>query len=78
MTYEEAIKVLNDTRVMIIKGSATDLQKASYMAVESLKKQIPKKVKGKGADAVCSECNSGLFRNDRYCWKCGQAIDWSE
>ena len=40
MTNEEAIKVLNDTKVMILKGSGTDLAKASHMAVEALKKQV--------------------------------------
>lgn len=40
MTNEEAIEVLDNTKVMILKGSGTDLAKASYMAVEALKKQI--------------------------------------
>ena len=39
MTYEEAIKVLENTKVMLLKGSGTDLQEACQMAIEALKKQ---------------------------------------
>ena len=44
MTNEEAIDVLNNTKVMILKGSGLDLAKASYMAIKALEKKIPKKV----------------------------------
>ena len=91
MKYEEAIEVLDKTRVMIIKGSAIDLQKASYMAVEALKKQIPKKpfrreretfamsktgVRAYYTDYICSSCGAKLIYKHKYC-ECGQAIDWS-
>lgn len=36
MTNEEAIKVLNDTKVMILKGSGKDLLEASNLAIEAL------------------------------------------
>lgn len=66
MTYEEAIKVLDNTKVMILKGSGTDLAKASYMAVKALEKQISKKV-GKldmvsyGSPYYCPECEVELI-----------------
>lgn len=94
MTYEEAIKVLTDTRVMILKGSGTDLSKACSMAIEALEKQIPKKVEY-GIDGswgtekeqpVCPVCDYfitqtyfiGEGKKVTYCDHCGQAIDWSE
>lgn len=66
MNNEEAIKVLNDTKIMILKGSGADLQEASNMAVKALEKQIPKKV-GKldmvsyGSPYYCPECEAELI-----------------
>jgi hypothetical protein len=92
MTYEEAIKVLDNTKVMILKGSGTDLAKASYMAVKALEKQIPKKpfrreretfamsktgVRVYYTDYICSSCGAKLIYKHKYC-ECGQAIDWSD
>lgn len=83
MTNEEAIKVLETTKVMILKGSGPELQEASRMAVEALEKQMPKKPKEVVTDdneyicSLCPVCNSDLHE-EKYCAKCGQAIDWSE
>lgn len=79
MTYEEAIKVLTDTRVMILKGSGADLAKACSMAIEALEKQIPKKPDDTYEDSLddeCAVCGTYIFERDRYCPRCGQAIRW--
>lgn len=54
----------------------TAQQKAFTVALEALEKQIPKKPNGKDG-YNCGKCGAGLFNNDRYCWKCGQAIERS-
>lgn len=51
------------------------------LAIEAMEKQIPKKpndyYKG-SADKKCAVCGTLVFERDRYCPRCGQAIDWSE
>ena len=82
MTYEEAIKVLTDTRVMILKRSGTELAKVCSMAIEALEKQIPKKpVDCDGY--YCPNCGARVDDDGRgyeqpYCMECGQAIKWGE
>lgn len=91
MTYEEAIKVLTDTRVMILKGSGTDLAEACSMAIEALEKQnlkkpIKQKMKIKDCidqirffeQTVCPSCGESVRCDWKLCFECGQAIDWSE
>lgn len=94
MTYEEAIKVLTDTRVMILKGSGTDLEKACSMAIEALEKQIPKKpiysnYDDNGFDKIipyraeCPACEESVEfgkwnAEESHHCECGQALDWSE
>lgn len=73
-------------------------EQATEIAIEILKKQMPKKVEKiklreneLGTPYYCPECEADItpvefFRTDgnrpnemvSYCWKCGQAIDWSE
>ena len=62
MTYEEAIKVLTDTRVMILKGSGTDLAKACSMAIEALEKQI-------SLDKIVAklEVEKAMLATEEYC-----------
>ena len=92
MTYEEAIKVLTDTRVMILKGSGTDLTEACSMAIEALEKQIPKKpiysdFDDNGFDeiiphrAACPACGESVDfgkwnAEESHHCECGQAIKW--
>lgn len=57
---------------------------------EALKKQIPKKVipfAKSGIAMACPECgtfqdfideNATLDNKSEYCYKCGQALDWSD
>ena len=57
------------------------------LAVDALKKQIPQKVINKGHlyayACFCPVCNSIVstapsYDEAKYCYKCGQALDWSE
>lgn len=85
MTYEEAIEVLNNTKVMVLKGNVSDLQIASQTAIEALEKQIPKKPFDYEECGVtryktgrCSYCGEFVVQHYKHCPECGQAIDWSE
>ena len=57
------------------------------LAIGALEKQIPKKVINKGHlyayACFCPVCNSIVssappYDEANYCYKCGQALDWSE
>lgn len=80
MTYEEAFEILRDTPIDIRSAREDDIHTlyatAQNMALDAVKKQIPKKPNGKDG-YNCGKCGTGLFNNDRYCWKCGQAIERS-
>ena len=67
------------------KPFAVQITKALIMAVEALKKQLPKKpARDKDGCVVCGNCGSydgiriGTSFNEGFCYDCGQAIDWSE
>ena len=81
MTYEEAFEILRDTSIYINSAREniyTDYATAQMMALNSIEKQIPKKAKIKSnAITECAECDTCIFLSDRYCPRCGQAIDWS-
>lgn len=94
MTYEEAINILENTKVMVLKGSVNELQKASCMAIEVLEKQIPKrplydKFEDNGFDeiipykATCPNCGEefefGTWNEEEnHHCVCGQCMDWGE
>ena len=51
-------------------------------AIEALEKQIPKKIQLDNDNGVyekeyCPLCNKRLFSGEKYCSRCGQALDWS-
>lgn len=86
MTTKEAIEILSGYYVVddTIQNNAMD------MAIEILKKQIPKKPKQIDNLYFCPQCYEqyGLLyghvvdkgQNDSkisYCFRCGQAIDWN-
>ena len=91
MTYQEAIKQLND----LIENSksfseenddiwANDV-KALEMAIEALKKQIPKKPLNREDRAeisygFCPCCSSIIddWNDYKYCGECGQSMDWED
>ena len=84
MTYEEAIKELKEWREFAEKRGSYYGEKAipTYdLAIEALEKQIPKKPNDYYEDSVDDECavwGTIVFERDRYCPRCGQAIDWGE
>lgn len=77
MTYEEAIKIVKNN----IHNDYT------WVIVETLEKQIPKKPLHMHKNYYCPTCKEDGWMlwddavpndMDRYCGKCGQAIDWSD
>lgn len=90
MTCEEAIKIINEgvetgncpTNLCHYSETGCGDCKwriALYKAIEAMEKQIPKKAKIKSsAITECAECDTCIFVSDKFCPRCGQAIDWSE
>ena len=82
MTREEAIYLLDNLKGMIEDSQGNDYDKAFNMAIADMEKQIPKKPNEEQKDCVeatiprCPNCYSMFI--EKYCSKCGQAIDWSE
>ena len=80
MTAEEAIKTIQVAIAEVEWEYPLNYSIAFKTAVESLEKQIPKKV----TKSVCPSCNRiflfrhGEKRKGDYCDNCGQALDWSE
>lgn len=87
MTNEKALEIMD----ILINPHETDFtfeeEKEAYeIAIEALKKQIPKKPINEPINQslhykLCPRCNrkiSGMEWGQEYCWSCGQAIDWQE
>ena len=90
MTREEAIKRLEYIRYV---GNGEQEYKncaeaiALDMAIADMEKQIPKKiVKVKipntsfckaGTRYKCPSCGEMLYSDWKFCFECGQALDWS-
>ena len=87
MTHEEAIIILRDTPIDI--RSSDDIYTlyatAQDMAIEALEKQVSKKPLHMHKNYYCPICKEDgwmLWDDavpndiDKYCGKCGQAIDW--
>lgn len=76
MTIEEAITVLNCVDAY---GIANEAKK---MAINILKKQIPKKTKETSLGTECSVCGSIVKIRScarfAYCPYCGNKIDWTK
>lgn len=82
MTYEEAIKQLSNVTIYH-QGKCT--REAIDMAVEALKKQMPKMPIEKFQVpydplecGLCHSCNEGVNSDMDFCSVCGQALDWGE
>lgn len=86
MTHEEAIRVLNDLHDRCcsdVDGKRCD---ALDLAMNALEKQIPTKPINEPINQslhykLCPRCRkkiSDLEWKQEYCWKCGQAIKWTE
>ena len=82
MTPQEAITRIKNHNEIHSKAEkfAIHITEALNMAIEALEKQRPKKVKmfknHKGFGA-CSVCGCAVQKNESYCLRCGQALNWS-
>lgn len=72
MTHEEAKNI-----ILVLKSRITNPQnvEAFSLAIDSLEKQIPKKIKSK---TMCPVCNERLvdYLDRVFCSYCGQRIEW--
>lgn len=89
MTYKEAIHWIKGFQDNIIREfdfddkRFGDALKATQIAKEALKKQIPRKPNRSGftGQYTCRKCGDAIFGLregiDLYCPHCGQKQDWS-
>jgi len=82
------IQARNDMERLLLRGERP-ADKVIGLAVKAFEKQIPKKVIffcKSGLAMACPECGtfqdfiseSSLNDYSPFCYKCGQALDWSE
>ncbi len=85
MTAEETIEII--TNAIQSEKMTCEQDKALAIAQKALEKQIPKKPIISEEQHVryvttfdCPACNGNFtgFGVAKYCYHCGQAIDWSE
>lgn len=87
MTYEEAIKNINALNAVCGQKGLydTEFESALSLAILALEKQIPKKPLHMHKNYYCPICKEDGWMlwddaipndMDKYCGKCGQAIDW--
>jgi hypothetical protein len=76
------MKVVNNGLTITINGAMGHFPKE--FVISALEKQIPKKVnislKGTtdwNTKCHCPNCRA-LISNGKYCYECGQALDWGE
>jgi rubrerythrin len=77
MKEERAIEILK-VRNEFVSDMNIDTKTAYKLAIESLKKQIPKKIDDMDCCTICGTC--GKDDNDvegEYCPNCGQKLDWN-
>lgn len=83
MTIQEKIKLLKN---LTFKDDTNCMNEARDTAIESMEKQIPKKVvnrgQGHGAECMCPNCGKYLgddadwhYDQTKYCNNCGQALE---
>lgn len=86
MTNEEAIQ--NLIQISKMYGHKWQ-QEACDIAIEAIKKQIPKKIEIENIEyqfpkywcPLCKKQQKATFKNRRkgcYCERCGQKLDWGE
>ena len=87
MTYEEAIKHFKSLQKRYTKEHNGRMCEKVNLALEALEKQIPKKPLHMHKNYYCPICKEDGWMlwddaipndMDKYCSKCGQAIDWSD
>ena len=80
MTIKEAIGQLKCN----VEGDYINLDdlEAFNLAIPALEKQIPKKVVPTQQPCksrfACSICDKRLYSKQKFCDRCGQALDWSD
>ena len=84
MTPKEAITTLELAIAEVEWNYPLDISIALEMAIEALKKQIPRRaILDTSFPSVfkwwrCPVCaQNNIETNDRFCHRCGQALDWS-
>ena len=87
MTYEEAIKHFKSLQKRYTKEHNGRMCEKVNLALEALEKQIPKKPLHMHKNYYCPICKEDGWMlwddaipndMDKYCSKCGQAIDWRD
>lgn len=91
MTFEQALKtkqnltaeqVRNDLERYLLRNEPP-IHKGVAIAMQTLEKQIPKKVTAKKRDEdeypdSCPNCSWRTVIHFPHCQHCGQALDWSD
>lgn len=84
MTVQKAIKYwkvfLKEIALLKREHSYVDWdeqEQATKMAIEALEKQIPKKAVA-GARYKCPSCGEMFVSNWKFCFECGQKLDWGD
>lgn len=79
MTPEEALKDIIESGINLGAGDYVKFDTLK-VAAAALEKQVPKKYISIDSPykGQCPVCHVTVWLNSGYCWKCGQAIDWSE
>ena len=87
MTYEEAIKHFKSLQKRYTKEHNGRMCEKVNLALEALEKQVPKKPLHMHKNYYCPICKEDGWMlwddaipndMDKYCGKCGQAIDWED
>lgn len=86
MTIEQALKInqnwtaeqaRNDLERLLLRDERP-ANKVIALACKALEKQIPKKLTVSEEIYCCPRCgeNAAILHGDKYCFNCGQALDW--
>ena len=91
MTYKEILEVEERNYVGFVSARNCNdpvynrIREWHWMIIKAIKKQVPEKVvfvpEPHGLQAYCPACNEEYYfkrTGDKYCYNCGQALDWSE
>lgn len=88
MKPEEALKNIGDwiseetKKRRYDKITVIELSDSLITLKDALEKQVPKsydiRCNASGVCYDCPECGVKIDRYDKYCFSCGQRIDWSE
>ena len=75
MTNEEAISTIEIAKAECEWNAPLDYQIAFDMAIEALKKQIPRKYVFKDGYLVCANCEETIANDYYYCPNCGAKME---